>query len=71
MKVFSNSSRTLSDTLSRIAASTGSADVNSGAPARLSSQFALHRIFMSSPLISDFGRATGVCSCNGAFVSVS
>ena len=70
MKVFSNSSRTLSDTLSRIQ-STGSAGASSGAPARLSSQFALHRIFMSSPLISDFGRATGVCSCSGAFVSVS
>ena len=67
MKVFSNSSLTLSETF----ASIGSAVVSSGAPARLSSQFALQRIFMSSPLISDFGRATGVCSCSGAFVSVS
>ena len=54
-----------------IAASTGSAWVSSGAPPRLSSQFALQLTFMSSPLISDLGRATGVCSCSGAFVSVS
>jgi len=67
MKVFSNSSRTLSDTF----ASTGSAAVSSGAPPRLSSQLALQVTFMSSPLISDLGRATGVCSWSGALVSVS
>ena len=30
-----------------------------------------HVIFMSLPVSSDFGRATGVCSCAGASVSVA
>ena len=67
MKVCSNSSLTFSDSF----LSTGSAGASSGAPARLSSQFAHQVIFMSLPLISDFGRATGVCSCSGADVRVS
>ena len=40
-------------------------------PPRLSSQFDDHSIFMSLPDSSDFGRATGVCSCAGASVSVA
>ena len=40
-------------------------------PPRSSSQFADHEIFMSSPVSSDLGRATGVCSCAGALVSVA
>ena len=40
-------------------------------PPRSSSQLALHPICIGSPLISERGRATGVCSCSGAVVSVS
>ncbi len=67
MKVCSNSSFTSCDSLARI----GSAEMSFGPPARSSSQFADQEIFMSSPLMSDFGRATGVCSCAGALVRVS
>ena len=41
------------------------------APPRSSSQFADQEIFMSLPEMSDLGRATGVCSCAGASVSVA
>ncbi len=67
MNVCSNSSLTLSDTC----LSTGSLRVSSGPPPRSSSQFADHWIFMFLPLMSDFGRATGVCCWGGAVVSVS
>ena len=67
MNVRSNSSLTLSDTFLR----TGSLRVSSGPPPRSSSQLADHSIFMSLPLSSDLGRATGVCCCGGAVVSVS
>ena len=40
-------------------------------PPRLSSQFADQAIFVFSPVSRDFGRATGVCSCAGASVSVA
>ena len=67
MNVFSNSSLTSAETL----ASTGSSLVSSGAPPRSSSQFALQRTLVGSPVISDNGRATGVCSCSGALVRFS
>ncbi len=49
----------------------GSASVRSGPPPRSSSQLADHCTFMSLPVSSDLGRATGVCRCAGALVSVS
>jgi hypothetical protein len=67
MKVCSNSSFTLSPS----DLSTGSSTVSCGLPPRLSSQFADQRIFMSLPVSSDLGRATGVCFWDGALVSVS
>jgi hypothetical protein len=66
MKVCSNSNLTLS----AIFASIGSRCAVAVEPPRSSSQFADHSIFMSMPLIRDLGRATGVCSCAGASVSV-
>ena len=62
MNAFSYSCRTVSDTR----ASTGSFAASSLPPARESSQFALQAIFVGSPVISDVGRATGVCSPAGA-----
>ena len=50
--------------------STGSCWAVAAEPPRLSSQLDDHSIFMSSPLSSDLGRATGVCSWAGASVSV-
>jgi hypothetical protein len=66
MKVCSNSNLTLSPT----AFSMGSRRAVAVEPPRSSSQLADHSTFMSSPEISDFGRATGVCSWAGASVSV-
>ena len=66
MNVCSNSNFTLS----AIFASIGSRWAVSVEPPRSSSQLADHSIFMSWPLISDFGRATGVCSWAGASVRV-
>jgi hypothetical protein len=67
MNVCSNSNLTLSAiSLSRTSLSPWSVD-----PPRSSSQLALQLTFMSCPLISDFGRATGVCSCNGALMRLS
>jgi hypothetical protein len=40
-------------------------------PPRSSSQFADHSMFMSLPLISDLGRATGNVSVAGELVNVS
>src|SRR6185503_817507 len=62
MNAFSYSSRTVSDTLARI----GSLAASSLPPASESSQLADHEIFVSFPVISDLGRATGVCSPAGA-----
>ena len=67
MKVCSNSNFTFS----AIFASIGSRCAVSVEPPRSSSQLADHSIFMFLPLISDFGRATGVCSWAGASVSVA
>ena len=67
MKVCSNSNFTLS----AIFASIGSCFSVAVEPPRSSSQFDDHSIFMSLPVSSDFGRATGVCSCAGASVSVA
>ena len=67
MKVCSNSNFTLS----AMPLSSTSLGPWSGEPPRSSSQLADQVIFMSLPLISDFGRATGVCSWAGALVSVS
>jgi len=50
---------------------TGSSWVSVGPPPRSSSQLADHLTFMSLPVSSDLGRATGVCCCAGALVSVS
>ena len=61
MKVCSNSNFTLSAMFLSI----GSWCTVAGEPPRSSSQLADHSIFMSLPEISDFGRATGVCSCAG------
>ncbi|MCR3744252.1 hypothetical protein BS35_006836 [Actinomadura glauciflava] len=67
MKVLSNSIFTLSEmSLSRTSLSPCSIE-----PPRSSSQFADQETFMSLPDSSDFGRATGVCSCSGALVRVS
>ena len=62
MKVCSNSSFTLSDTL----ANSGSRPICSGPPPRSSSQFAPQVTLVSSPVIKDLGRATGVVSIAGA-----
>ena len=67
MNVCSNSNFTLS----AMPASRTSLSPWSGEPPRSSSQLADQEIFMSWPEISDFGRATGVCSLSGALVSVS
>ncbi len=67
MNVCSNSNFTLS----AICLSIGSLCPCSGAPPRSSSQLADQRIFMFLPLISERGRATGTCSCNGALVRFS
>ena len=67
MKVCSNSNFTLS----AIFFSIGSRCAVAVEPPRSSSQLADHSTFMVLPLISDFGRATGVCCCAGAVVSVS
>jgi hypothetical protein len=67
MKVCSNSNFTLS----AMFFSSGSLFPCSVEPPRLSSQFADQVIFVSSPVMSDFGRATGVCFCSGAVVRFS
>ncbi len=67
MKAFSYSAFTSS----LILASSGSWSMVSSEPPRLSSQFADQEIFMSLPVSSDFGVATGVCSPAGEFSSMS
>ena len=67
MKVCSNSNFTLS----AIFFSIGSCSSVAAEPPRSSSQLDDHVIFMSLPVSSDFGRATGVCSCAGASVRVA
>ena len=71
MKACSNSIFTRSATWSLIFTRTGSLGASSGPPARSSSQFADHSIFISLPEMSDFGRATGVCSPSGDDRSMS
>jgi len=51
--------------------STGSCSAVAALPPRSSSQFADHEIFMSSPVISDLGRATGMSSPSGALMRFS
>ena len=51
--------------------STGSWSNVASEPPRLSSQLADQVILVSLPVSSDFGRATGVCSCAGASVRVA
>ena len=67
MNVCSNSALTSVPTFLTI----GSSARCSGEPPRLSSQLADQEIFMGSPLMSEYGRATGVCCCSGAETSVS
>lgn len=67
MKVFSNSCFTWPETF----ASTGSPAAISLPPASESSQLALQVIFVSWPVSSDFGRATGVSSPAGALIRCS
>ncbi len=67
MNVCSNSNFTLSAMFFSI----GSCCCVAAEPPRSSSQFEDQEIFMSLPVISDFGRATGVCSWAGASVSVA
>jgi len=62
MKAFSYSCRTFAETL----ANTGSSAISSFPPASESSQLADHEILVSCPVMSDFGRATGICSPGGA-----
>ena len=71
MKACSNSILTRSPTWSLIFTRTGSFGASSGPPARSSSQLADHSIFMFLPVMSDLGRATGVCSPKGAEMSMS
>lgn len=67
MNVCSNSAATWWLIVARI----GSSAMVSPAPPRLSSQLADHLICMSSPVSSDLGRATGVCSPCGDDSSTS
>ena len=67
MKVCSNSSFTLSS----MPASMTSRAACSEDPPRSSSQLADQVMSMSSPLIKDFGRATGNVSVSGELVRVS
>ena len=67
MKVCSNSNFTLS----AIFFSIGSCSRVALEPPRLSSQLDDQVIFMSLPVSSDLGRATGVCSWAGASVRVA
>lgn len=71
MNVCSNSNRILSSDSRRTFATIGSRWPSSLAPPRLSSQLADQVTFVSSPVISDFGRATGKSSPSGAFTSVA
>ena len=71
MKVCSNSNLILSSASRRTRSTIGSRCPISGAPPRLSSQFADQVIFMFSPVINDFGRATGKSSPSGALVRFS
>jgi hypothetical protein len=66
MKVCSNSSVTFS----AMRPSSTSFSPWSGEPPRSSSQLADQDTFVSFPVSSDCGRATGVCSWAGASVSV-
>ena len=74
MKVFSSSKRTFSSDSRRTdalsLATIGSRWPISLAPPRLSSQLADHVIFVFSPVMSDFGRATGKSSPSGASTRV-
>ncbi|MND01199.1 hypothetical protein D3C83_200930 [compost metagenome] len=67
MKVSSSRVRTCWFTFRRI----GSSRVSSGEPPRSSSQLALQEIFIGEPLISECGRATGVCRVTGEDSRVS
>lgn len=71
MKVFSSSKRILSSDSRRTFSTIGSRCPSSDVPPRLSSQLADHVTFVSSPVMSDFGRATGKSSPRGASTSVS
>ena len=70
MKVCSSSNRIRSSDSRRTFSTIGSRWPISGAPPRSSSQFADQVILVSSPVISDFGRATGKSSPSGASTSV-
>ena len=70
MKVCSNSNLILSSDSRRTCSTIGSRWPISLAPPRLSSQLADQVIFVSSPVISDFGRATGKSSPSGASTRV-
>ncbi len=70
MNVCSNSNLILSSDSRRIRWTIGSRCPISEAPARLSSQLADQVTLVSSPVISDLGRATGKSSPSGALVRV-
>ena len=71
MKVCSNWNLIASSDSRRTFSTMGSRCPSSVVPPRSSSQFADHVIFVSSPVMSDFGRATGKSSPSGASMSVS
>lgn len=68
MKVCSKANRTFSAASWRTRWTIGSWSPCSGAPARLSSQFDDHSIFIGLPVICETGRATGKSSPSGASV---
>ena len=70
MKVCSNSNLILSSDSRRTVSTIGSRWPISEVPPRLSSQLADQVILVSSPVISDFGRATGKSSPSGASTRV-
>ncbi len=70
MNVFSNSNLILSFDSCRTLATIGSRWPSSLVPPRSSSQLADQVILVSSPVISDFGRATGKSSPSGASIRV-
>ena len=70
MKVCWNSNLILSCDSCRTRCTMGSRFPCSLTPPRLSSQFADQVILVSSPVIKDFGRATGKSSPSGASISV-
>jgi len=68
MKLFSYSNRIRSFDSFRSFCTIGSVSPVAWTPPSESSQLALHVIWVSSPVISDLGRATGKSSPSGALI---